>query len=289
MKRNAIVRIILFSIAILLLLSMLVAVLTFRSLSFSPFSLKTFSGSAQMDADGGNLASVGAVSAESVKNIRVEWVSGSITVQPGDVTQITFSETEGVPEEQRMVWKQSGDTLIIQYSKPHVSIGFFGSQELSGKELVVTVPRDWQCSSLEIDSVSASIKVSSITAQTMELVNVSGKCSFAACSAASFDAETVSGNVEFEGSVQNMSFSTVSANCTATISGSPREIEMNSVSGDLRLTLPDITGFTASMDSTSGDPDIDFPVTASHNTYTFGDGSCRITADSVSGDLTIGK
>lgn len=287
MKTNAIVRIVLFSIAIFLLLSMLTAVLTFDLLSVNLFDPKSPFGTSP-DVSG-NPASAGSVSAESVKNIQIEWVSGSITVQPGDVSEITFSETEGLPEDQRMIWKQSGDTLVIQFSKPRASFGIFGLKGPSAKDLVVTVPREWQCNALKIDSVSARINVSSVTVQTAELANVSGECSFQACSAASFQAETVSGNVNFEGTAQKLHFSTVSANCTAAISGNPKEIDMDSVSGDLRLTLPDITGFTASLDSTSGDPSISFPVTSSRNTYTYADGACRITASSVSGDLIIGK
>lgn len=283
MRRNAIVRIVLYSLALLLLIPMLIAGISFRQLSFAPFSVfsKTHSDAA--------LASSGSVTAAGVKKLEIEWVSGHITVQPGDGNEICFSETDGIPEAKRMVWKQTGDTLTLRYSESKASFSLIGLNMLPVKDLLVTVPRNWDCRELSIDSVSARIEVSSINAQTIELDNVSGRCSFTDCAAEEFRAETVSGEVEWNGAVQELQFGTVSADCIAAVPGTPQEIEMDSVSGDLRLSLPEISGFAASLDSTSGRPSISFPVTSAHKIYIYGDSSCDISMSSVSGNLIIDK
>lgn len=277
---NALVRIIIFGILALVFAAILIG---------SCFAVNIYDGIIKDDISHSSYISEssGSVSAASVNNIQIEWVSGSITLKPGDVTDIQFSETGSFPDTQKMVWRQSGDTLVIQFSKPAV-VGF-GVHVTLSKDLTVTVPKEWICSELEIDSVSAEIKVEDIQMNEMELVNVSGHCQILGCSANSFSAETVSGKVRFEGTLQELDFDTVSASCTAILSENAKKIDMNAVSGDLILVLPENSGFTLDLESVSGDLISDFATTSSKDRHTSGDGSCRITAESVSGDVKIQK
>jgi len=235
----------------------------------------------------GTAESSGSVSAQQIKDIEIQWVSGSITFVPGDVQDIQFRETGSFDEDDTMVWKQSGDRLIIQFHKPTFHFINIGSS--FSKDLTVTVPRDWICDELEIDSVSARIEVKSLQAREVDLVNVSGSCSLTQCNAEEFSAETVSGNIRYEGSLQILDFNTVSANCTAQLTGAPKDIELESVSGDLTLILPESCGFTVEIDAVSGDFSSDYATTSAKNRHTYGDGSCKITADTVSGDVKIKK
>lgn len=279
MRTNAIIRIVIFSLVILILLGIL-----FIGLGIGTFIYRwNFNGSATTN---GNLSSSGQVSASEVRNLHIEWVNGSITIQPGDTDVISFSESGIYAEDEQMVWKQSGDTLTIQFSKPQV---FLGIAFNSSKDLVVLVPRDWQANDLDIESVSAKIEVSDLTASEIDLENVSGTCYFTNCTTSDLSVETVSGNVTYEGIFSTMDCSTVSANCTLNALSNPRELSLDSVSGDLILALPEDCGFTAGIDSMSGDISSDFATTASKNHHTYGDGSCHITADTVSGNIIIRK
>lgn len=293
MKGSAITRIVLFSIAILLLIGLLLTGLFAGKILSIPFLGGVFNRvTSDHTSQGGASASSGAVRADAVRNLQIDWVSGSITIQPGDTDAITFSEPEDLPEDQKMVWKQSGDTLRIQFcqSSKDWSFGFsFNSDVPYSKDLVVTVPADWICNKLDIHSVSASLDVTGITAQKIDLENVSGECGFRACSAQEADLDTVSGGLSFEGSLQELDFSSVSADCTAVLSNVPKEVELDGVSGSLNLTLPEDAGFTAKLSSASGEISTDFPTTVSKGKYLCGDGSCQINADTVSGDVWIHK
>ena len=236
---------------------------------------------------GGTASSSGAVPAEAVKNLQIQWDSGSITVVPGDVKDIGFSESGNFTEKDIMVWKQDGNSLIIQFKKR--SFVHFGSMISPSKDLTVTVPRDWICNELEIDSVSADVQVTGLRASEMELVNVSGACEFTDCDVTDFSAETVSGSVRYQGGLQQLDFDTVSANCVAVLSANPRQIDMDTVSGDLELVLPDGCGFTLELDSVSGNFTSDFATTVSNHRHISGDGACDISADSVSGNIRIHK
>lgn len=275
-KQNAIIRIVIFSIVIILLLGLLAAGLGGK------YYLARFTAS----SSSANIASRGEVDASKVRNLDIQWVSGSVTVQPGDTDAIIFSEDEDLPEDEKLIWKLSGDTLVIQFCKTQVLVGF---QSTHSKDLVITVPKDWECGTLELELVSADAEITDLTAKTIDLENVSGECLFQNCSTDSFDAETVSGNVDFAGSLRLLSFDTVSADCTATVFNTPTEVDLDSVSGNLDITLPETCGFVAELDSASGNIRSDFSASVSGGRYVYGDGSCQIEGNSLSGDIMIRK
>jgi DUF4097 and DUF4098 domain-containing protein YvlB len=99
----------------------------------------------------------------------------------------------------------------------------------------------------------------------------------------------VSGNVSYNGTLNTMDCNTVSANCTLVTGSAPSNLSMDSVSGDLILELPESCGFTADIDSMSGTISSEFETTASGNRHTYGNGNCRISADTMSGDIIIQK
>lgn len=288
MKTNAIVRIILFSLAILVLLGILIAGLAFRHYSFN---FRSFPGYIRGNSaeNGGTVSQSGSVEASLVHNIEIDWAAGSITVQPGDTDKIIFSETEVREENLKMVWKQSGDKLVIQFRKDNFNWNGFNFGSDLSKDLIVTVPRDWNCKELDLDAASAKVKVSELTIEKVDMDTASGICTFENCNVDEIDFDTASGNVYFSGTLNTLNCDSASASCTVVLTNVPKRINMNGVSGDLDITLPENCGFSASVDSVSGRFTSDFPTTVSGGHYTYGDGSCRIGISAVSGNLYIQK
>lgn len=288
MKSSAITRIVLCSIAIVLLTAILVGGIgvgiAFQKGAFNSSLNFTF------DLPGGKVESSGAVSAADVKNLEINWVAGSITIQPGDVSDIQFSEGDGISGRDKMVWALQGDTLCIQFCKARAfSFSFFNFGKTSvPKHLVITVPQDWLCVKLNINSASARLNVTALSAGSANLKNVSGVCAFNQCDIGSLTCETVSGDIRYNGTLSSLECDSVSAICEAELSNTPDSIRMNGVSGDLRLTLPEDTGFVASLDSLSGKITCDFPAVIDGD-YLYGDQHCRITVDGVSGNVIIKK
>ena len=276
---SAVVRIVIFTILTVVLVIALLGV----CLGVTAFSYVA----GEYEQIEGTVSSSGTVSAQTVKNIQIEWVSGSINVVPGDVEDILFSETGAVDEDGKMVWRQSGDRLHIQFTKPQWNFSLFGINNITSKDLTVTVPQEWLCNELDINSVSATISASSINVLEADIIIVSGTCTFTDCVIADFTVETVSGEVAYQGQSDSFDISTVSADCTAALSNCPAEVDMEGVSGDLTLFLPEESGFTLEMDTVSGDLSTDFATTSQSSRYICGDGACKISADTVSGDIRI--
>ncbi len=257
MKGEAIVRIIIYSLVILIL----AAILTGGILAGNILSELDFDAAV---ADG-EIEPVGSVSAETVKSIDIEWVGGTVLLQTADTDEITISENGGLDSKNKLVWKQTGENLKIQFSQPKGFWGnVFGMTSNMYKDLVVTVPKDWICTELEVQSVSAELTVADITVGHLDI-------------------ETVSGDVKFTGSVREATLNSVSADCELRLDLGVQRIDTESVSGDITVYLTEEQGFSANLDSVSGHIISEFGY-SSH-----GDFSCRIDGESVSGDITIRK
>lgn len=281
MKTNAIVRIVLYSIAILVMLSLLVGCLLLNT-----FMVNTDWGSFLVSENTGTLASAGYVSADEIKNIRIDWAAGSISITPGDVENILFSETQNLSEEDRMVYSQQGDTLVIHFT---------GTQQIFGvsidapKDLLITVPQDWICQELEIDAASASVHVTGLTIETVDFDGASGNFRFDGCHVGALDIDTASGDIRYSGTLQELDCDAASASCTLVLTNAPRRIDADMASGDLRLTLPEDCGFTVQLDALSGNFTSDFLTSTQNGKYIYGNGSCRINISAMSGDVDIQK
>ena len=233
--------------------------------------------------------STGSASTEAIREIKIEWISGSVTIEPGDVQEITFLESGNGTDKYEMVWKQSGDELVIQYSKDSSTAGFglhFGD---GSKDLTVTVPRGWVCDSLELDTASTDLTVRDMIIREMEIDSASGTAKFENCTVSSLDVDTASGDVTFSGSLNELDFEAASASFTGVLENVPNLIKMDSMSGDLTLTLPEGAGFTVSLDAMSSDFSSDFPTVKKNKSYVCGDGHCKIEVSAMSGDVSILK
>ena len=233
--------------------------------------------------------SVGSAAPAAIREIKIEWISGSVTVEPGDVQEITFLESGNGTDKYEMVWKQSGDELVIQYSKDSSIAGFglhFGD---GSKDLTVTVPRGWVCDSLELDTASTDLTVRDMIIREMEIDSASGTAKFENCTVSSLDVDTASGDVTFTGSLNELDFEAASASFTGVLENVPDKVKMDSMSGGLTLTLPEDAGFTVSLDAMSSDFSSDFPTVKKNKSYVCGDGHCKIDVDAMSGDVSILK
>lgn len=277
MRTNAIVRLIIFSIVIVVLLGILGVGIAFDQLRFN-------FGPAFSQSEG-TASSTGTADAAVVRNLSVEWAAGEITIRPADVTSITLTES-GAAEDDPMVWIQAGDTLKVASVKEE---SFFHMGSIPSKDLLIEVPRDWNCATLEIDTAAANLFVEYLTISKVDFDGASGIFRFTGCTVDAMDIDTASGDVSFDGSLNTLECDAASANCEIILTNHPTRIEMDMASGDLDLTLPESCGFTATLDALSGHLNSDFEITHTGKGFTSGDGTCRIDVSAMSGDVFIHK
>jgi DUF4097 and DUF4098 domain-containing protein YvlB len=141
---------------------------------------------------------------------------------------------------------------------------------------------------LAATSVSGSLSARGLKARGIELGSVSGNINVSDASCERLDGKTVSGNIEYAGSLAKAG-----------------RYNINSHSGTIRLTLTGSTGFELIANTFSGNVRSDLPLTIGGSLAdrddrrrggpgrairgTFGDGSASLMIRTFSGDIVIAK
>ena len=280
MKRNAIIRIIAWTISLVILVCVLVAGMNW----FRPFTSPLGESEIIPVESSGKLGSATVIS-DDIQEIEIDWVSGNIRLVPANVTSIEVSESTVDDAKYAMICKQEGGTLKIEYCK---NTTFTDLKNLKfSKDLTILVPMNWSGRALQVDAASAKLSVQDLTIREVEVDTASGACQFDHCTVDTLDVDTASGDVYFEGSLNRLDCDSASAGVQAVLDNVPSEIDMDTASGSIELVLPKDAGFVVNMDTMSGKFDSDFPYSARNGVYVTGDGACRIDMSSMSGKVTI--
>ena len=292
MKRNAIVRIVLFSLALLVLLFILGVALAVDRFGFSLSDIRRESEDG-FEAPPSPMAiddeiCTSSFDASDLHSIDIDWAAGNIYIlTDAKATQITVSEPAMGSAKEQMVCTVSGKTLKIEFSQEDFHV--IGIHKDFSKDLAITVPLSWNCQELELDVASANVEIYNMTIRTVDFDGASGVCSFTDCMVTELDVDTASGDIQFTGSLENLECDAMSASCQLALTNHPHTVDISTMSGDLLLVLPEDCGFTLSMDAMSSKFTSDFPTTISNGSHIHGDGSCRIHVDGMSGDVVIRK
>lgn len=222
--------------------------------------------------------------ASEVKKLHIEWVSGNVTLKTADQHNVTFrvDGDSALP----FSYQLSGNELDLRYPADNA----LWKPAWGSKNLTVTVPQSWYAKETNIDAVSAVVEVDGLSTEELKLDTTSGPINASGLCCDQIVASTVSGNVSLEGTAEELKLDTTSGRCQAELDERVREIELDSVSGELELILPESLGFEAEVDTVSGSFRSDIPTTASSKgVYTCGNGECGISVDTVSGSISIQK
>lgn len=246
---------------------------------------------------------------DKINRIDVSWVSGEVNIEVWDGDEISVSEagnTNG-DEEQKVHSAIIDGTLMIKFAASGKI-----KTNMSGKQLTVKVPAKAKLSVTEVDAVSADVSIGAgLGSDVLSVESVSGGITVKKFSGSEIDVGSTSGNIKIDSaSVVKAEVGSVSGDVrindsdvvsldVETVSGeiyysaasakTMKSIDAESVSGDIKILLPEDAGFEAKLSSVSGDFDTDFACVRKDKTYTCGDGGIKISADTTSGDLTVNK
>lgn len=313
MKHNAILRIILWSVVIVLLLGILGSVLL-GSAVFQMYKSSSVSVTQIMETEKVNNIQppdettrvpknteastpaqvntqddVTTVPAAGIRELEIEWVSGNILIQSGDVAEIQISESGVTDADYVMQVRQKEEKLSIAFTQGTQSFLGLGIHGELSKDLTVVVPASWACEDLEIDVASAKVEIQGLTIRDLEFNGASGECNFTDCTVDSLDVNTASGDVYFTGSLRDFDCEAASASVYAKLSNVPEEMDLETMSGLMDITLPEDAGFTVSMESMKASFSSEFDTTTQGNRYVCGNGRCKISVESMSGEVILRK
>ena len=234
--------------------------------------------------NGYTLGSTDVVQLNGFRSIDIEWISGSVTVELYDGEGIELKEAlaDGGAVSVPMEWRVDEDdsTLDIVSQPKLLSV----SEE---KHLTVKLPRSMVLHELDVETVSAAVSVDltdedTLTLNELDVTSVSGTVYVNAANAGEISLSTTSGAISGSVRTQNLEADSVSGSVELTLDVLPTELDMETSSGPVTLTLP--AGDTApslfvEFRTTSGQFASDVPVTHMKD--------APWELQTVSGDVTI--
>ena len=287
MKRNAIARIIIWSLVAVLLTSLLVVGISSSPSSFfsGDWSLGamgvTYKNSALYNVGGGTVT-------DEFHSIKVNWTNGKINIEAYDGEDTVISETEVAEKENKLRWRVEDGVLKIQQMAAGMR---FGLKQTPKKTLTVKIPSNVAegLKAVTSDSVSAEVTITGISASDkIEIDTVSGGANLKNIKTEKLDIDTVSGSIKATGEFTELESDSVSGDVSVSSATPLKKLDCDSTSGNIRLTIPKNSGFTLKADTVSGDISCGLPtVSESKNRRVCGDGSADFETDTVSGDLII--
>ena len=278
---SAVVRIVIWSV-VFCLLTGLFALAMFRE-TFGHGGISLGFGGYYYNDDGFSVGN--GTTDRTITAIDIDWVAGDVTVALSDGDRVEIFEDYDGTDANRLRWKVRGSELVVKFRKPS---WLNEEYDDDGKKLTILIPASMAdgLDEIQIETVFSSQNIG-VSARELDISSVSGRVSVIG-TYRTVDVETVSGNVKFAGDFLNANFESVSARVDVTLQKQAVSLDMDTVSGDLTVVLPDsTTGFRVDTDSVSGYTDIQgFDCGSSHQ---WGDGSMDINMESVSGKLLIEK
>lgn len=262
------------------------------------------------------------VKMKELKELTIDWISGTVTVELSDDDAIRIEETavDTIQEKDALRYGVSGSKLRIQAcAKRHTG-------KLPEKSLVVSIPRSMAGALKEcrLDTVSASIVAGELTMKQLTINTISGtvylnqvtggeavldtvsgtlelhKCSFdslqvssvsaslaASASVKKMNASSVSGPMvlELEG-CDEVNANTVSGNVTLDLAAAPRSLSVDTTSGEVHITLPEDASCEIQMDSTSGKLYWNSQLVSAKK-FSLGEGEALFEVSSMSGNVYV--
>lgn len=216
-----------------------------------------------------------------IDEIEIHWLTGDVYLVESDTDGVTFQEDyTGSNEDYRMRYKVSNGKLTIQPCKSKL----FDSIDLPRKALTVFLPDTLTLDKITVETVSADVELMGGSVDALSINTMSGNITGPGLSAKEYELGTVSGDISLTALPAGSSAidcETVSGEVRISCTAHPDEIDFNSVSGNLRLTLPKGScRYTLDFSTVSGDRDTDRFISG-------GDETCDITAETVSGNVEL--
>ncbi len=224
---------------------------------------------------------------EEITSLDIDWIAGEVKLVVTDEAKVSATETDVEDEAEKLRYRVVDGKLMIKFKKSEkMSMG----SDLS-KELTVYIPREMaeNMKLVSVQSVSAGLDIRDMNIDTVDIEMVSGELVAENVVIGNVNIESVSGDVNVNGSLDTLDAELVSGEIKVNSDKQLSSLSMETVSGDITVTMPEGDGFTAEMDSVSGDMDIDFEVTTKGDKRINGDGSADYSFETVSGDVKLKK
>ncbi len=209
--------------------------------------------------------------------IEINWVLGDIVIKKTENAFVSIKENVvDAVDAYKMHYIVENRVLIVQFYQS----GYKAFAKEEDKKLTVELPATVN-TDITINSVSSNVICEGeLRADLLEIETVSGKIEIDDVKSDNLKVDSVSGGITISSVTANkVSVANISGNVNLNLK-SLKELEVTTISGNVDLKLNEV-GSTVEFDTCSG------TYSAKDSAKVFGDGLCKITVETISGNLKI--
>ncbi len=233
----------------------------------------------------------GSVFATGIETIDLDWIDGSVEIVTCQDAFISLTEGSSLQltEDSLLRWcvSEDGKTLTVKYRKPS---WFFGDTQNKQKYLILRVPEGMleNMDAIKIKTVSASVALNGIRAQSLTVENRLGDTKLSNCTCVDLSLDSTAGELSFAGEVSgNASLVTRGADVLLRTSVTPRALTVATVR-DVELYLPRDAVLSLEWEKDHDHtPMSDFPYRKEGERYLIGEGDTRTAVTVIDADRLL--
>ncbi len=259
--------------------------------------------SAKIDDKGGVVAQ-NYVSKGNVNKLEISFIDESVIIREStdNTLRIEQISSENLTEERKMRVKESNGKLEAYVRGMDFWFGGCTPGVFKSSEIIAYIPeqtvldieistvsgrisdeRGGDYTKMECNTTSGEIDVLAGNMSKGDFNTVSGGVRVEMANTENVDISTISGGVDFIGTVaQKIDVSTTSGGVDLDLGVMPSKVSVDSISGGVKIVIPQNSVFDTEYDSISGSLNSDFPVNS-------GNGGGKISVNTTSGSCDIVK
>lgn len=233
---------------------------------------------------------------ENLRDIEISYISEKIRLYPSDSSKIIIKEhLNSLGNNKPAIITQSNGRLSVKSGKNNNIFGLFNIP--TGEEKIEIFLPSGYSKSLSLSTVSGSIQSDSSWAMERFKANsTSGSIKMRGIGAGELDLNTVSGSIQAGGLINGGNVNTTSGSVKLQFHETGGRLSISTVSGGVRLTIPEEEQFRFKGSSVSGRITTFFPVNGSKRNVTGSNGQggnsertamAELTVSTVSGSITV--
>lgn len=283
---SAIVRIVIWSIVLVILLSVFGVLLAGRTIYSVLSPGLNLGGYTYDDVDEYTVG--GGKSTQHIRELDIDWLEGGIEILPSDDDTIIICDSyTGDDDRQRLRWKIDEGELSIKYCAPY---WFFSPTNVKRKDLTVYIPRTMLDSMDEVSLESVDSWMT-FTGNARELSVDGVSCELTVTGdIGELEMDAVEGKLTFYGTANEIHVNGVEGTAILYPENALR-VDIDGIESEVTVYLADsIGGFRIDADSLGGEVIIDGFDGADRNSEhitTWGNGALRVNMDGLSSSVTI--
>ena len=143
----------------------------------------------------------------------------------------------------------------------------------------------------KLSTASGNVNMSNTNIQFGKFTTASGNISLKEGNCGEVKCTTASGNIQMKTNSENCECGTASGNIKMKTTGGLKQATLTTASGNVQFGLEDATGVEAAVKTISGNAKVSWKdetkITAKKGTFRYGDGACKVTIKSGSGNINI--